>query len=228
VGTAGTILATTNGGAHWSPQDSGTSAWLRAVACSDATHAWAVGALGTILATKDDGVTWHEQSSGISSDLFAVACSDALHAWAEGIGGNILVTTDGGADWNPQSSGSSASLQGVVFKDATHGWIVGTNGTILATASGGFPTAPTAPSISKLSPTSAKRGVTVTISGSRFGATRGAGSVKFGAKACAKYVSWSATKIKCKVPATAAFGTIKVTVATAGGKSNAKNFTVKR
>jgi hypothetical protein len=40
-------------------------------------------------------------------------------------------------------------------------------------ASGGLPPAPTAPSIAKLSPTSAKRGATFTISGSRFGAPGG-------------------------------------------------------
>jgi len=51
--------------------------------------------------------------------------------------------------------------------------------------------------------------------------------VKFGSKACTTYVSWSATQIKCKVPATAKYGAVQVTVATAAGKSNAMSFTVK-
>jgi M6 family metalloprotease-like protein len=82
--------------------------------------------------------------------------------------------------------------------------------------------------ITKLSPTSAKRGVTVTITGTGFGKTRGSSSVKWGTIACTKYVSWSATQIKCKVPATAKYGAVKVTVKTSAGTSNAKSFTVRR
>ena len=52
--------------------------------------------------------------------------------------------------------------------------------------------------------------------------------MRFGSKACTKYVSWSDTRIRCKVPAKAAFGSVKVTVKTAAGKSNAKTFRVKR
>jgi hypothetical protein len=84
------------------------------------------------------------------------------------------------------------------------------------------------PAISKLSPASGKRGATVTIAGTGFGATRGSGSVTFGGKKCTKYVSWSATKIQCKVPSTAKYGTVKVKVTTAGGVSNARDFKVKR
>ena len=84
------------------------------------------------------------------------------------------------------------------------------------------------PAITRLKPTSAKRGATVTISGTDFGATRGTSSVEFGAKKCATYLSWSATRIKCKVPAKAKIGKVKVTVATSARRRNAKNFTVKR
>ena len=62
VGASGTILATTDGGATWSAQDSGhtavgTRADLYAVAFIDATHCWAVGTDGTILATTNGGGT---------------------------------------------------------------------------------------------------------------------------------------------------------------------------
>jgi hypothetical protein len=85
-----------------------------------------------------------------------------------------------------------------------------------------------APTLNRLSPTSGKRGVTVTLTGANLGAVRGSSCVKFGGVKCAKYVSWSATRIKCRVPATAKFGRVKVTVVTAGGASGAKTFTVKR
>jgi hypothetical protein len=84
------------------------------------------------------------------------------------------------------------------------------------------------PAIARLSPTSAKRGATVTISGTNFGAARGTSAVRFGGTACTKYVAWSDTRIACKVPAKARLGTVKVTVTTAGGVSNARSFRVKR
>ena len=85
-----------------------------------------------------------------------------------------------------------------------------------------------APSITRLKPASAKRGRTVTISGGSFGAVQGVGFVKFGAMKCATYLSWSDAQIKCKVPAKAKYGTLKVTVATAAGTSNSMAFRVKR
>jgi M6 family metalloprotease-like protein len=84
------------------------------------------------------------------------------------------------------------------------------------------------PAITRLSPASGKRGALVTISGTGFGASRGISSVKFGNKACTVFTSWSATQIKCRVPAKAPFGATKVTVATRAGTSNALSFKVKR
>jgi hypothetical protein len=52
--------------------------------------------------------------------------------------------------------------------------------------------------------------------------------VTFGNKRCTTYISWSATRISCKVPAQARFGPVKVTVTTKAGVSNARDFTVKR
>jgi IPT/TIG domain len=90
------------------------------------------------------------------------------------------------------------------------------------------PAAPAAPGITKLKPASGKCGATVTISGSGFGGARGASSVQFGSKTCIKCVSWSDTRIKCRVPVKAKYGTVKVTVTTTAGASNAKSFKVKR
>jgi photosystem II stability/assembly factor-like uncharacterized protein len=142
--------------------------------------------------------------------------------------GSILATVDGGATWSPQSSGSEQSLTGVAFVDGMRGWAVGWNGTVLATTSGGLPPDPTTPSVTKLKPASGKRGASVTISGVRFNANRGSSVVRFGATKCAKYISWSSTKITCKVPATAKYGSVKVTVTTTAGASNSRSFTVKR
>jgi hypothetical protein len=66
VGDGGTILATTNGGATWTKQSSGTTNELNGVAFSDASHGWVVGSFetyypsphdyGTILATSTGGL----------------------------------------------------------------------------------------------------------------------------------------------------------------------------
>ena len=85
-----------------------------------------------------------------------------------------------------------------------------------------------APQLSKLSPTSGKRGTTVTITGTGFGAARGTSSVSFGAAKCTAYISWSATQITCRVPATAKYGKVKITVTTPAGQSAALTFSVKR
>ncbi|MCX6374098.1 MAG: S8 family serine peptidase, partial [Actinobacteria bacterium] len=137
VGEGGLILATSNGGATWSTQTSGTLATFWGVAFSDATHGWAVGEDGLILATSNGGATWSRQTTGTSELLYDVAFSDAAHGWAVGEGGTILATSDGGATWSTQTSGISTWFHGVAFSDATHGWAVGEGGTILATGNGG-------------------------------------------------------------------------------------------
>src|SRR5665647_618043 len=111
-----------------------------------------------------------------------------------------------------------------------------TTGTIAVTTLGGTGTsatsftvtAPAKPKITKLSPTSGKRGVTVTITGTAFGAKRGTSYVKFGVTKCSKYLSWSKMRIKCRVPAKVQFGWLKVRVTATVGASNAKSFRVKR
>ncbi|RMH31265.1 MAG: hypothetical protein D6690_16970 [Nitrospirae bacterium] len=58
VGDEGTILATTDGGATWQAQRSGTKAWLSSVAFVSPCQGWAAGENGTILTTADGGATW--------------------------------------------------------------------------------------------------------------------------------------------------------------------------
>ena len=84
------------------------------------------------------------------------------------------------------------------------------------------------PSVTKLTPTKARRGATVTITGKNFGKKRGRSVVKFGGKTCIKYVSWSSTLIKCRVPTEAKLGRLLVKVTTAAGTSNGRILTVKR
>lgn len=79
------------------------------------------------------------------------------------------------------------------------------------------------PRIGRLSPTHARSGATVTITGTGFGAKRGTSKVYFGSKAASRYVKWTATKIKVRVPRVSR-GKTSVRVKTLMGRSNAKAF----
>jgi photosystem II stability/assembly factor-like uncharacterized protein len=135
VGSDGTLLLTTDGGASWLKRDSGVSAHLYGVHFTDPNHGWAVGANGTILLTTD-GASWQKRDSGVSVNLRGVHFTDPNHGWAVGGDGTILFTADGGVTWQKRDSGVSASLFGVHFTDPNHGWAVGSNGTVILTTDG--------------------------------------------------------------------------------------------
>ena len=67
VGDSGTILTTSNGGANWLQQVSGTVNQLYGVTFVSSTQGWVVGNGGTILATNDGGLTWVQQAFGTSN-----------------------------------------------------------------------------------------------------------------------------------------------------------------
>ncbi len=83
-----------------------------------------------------------------------------------------------------------------------------------------------APTLTSLSPTSSPVNSEITINGDGFGASQGTSSVSFGSTKVTSYTSWSATRIKCKVPSMAP-GDVQVTVTTASGTSNGLPFTVR-
>src|SRR5262249_12844303 len=64
VGDLGTIVRTTDGGATWTQQRSGTTNGLLGVSFVDASTGTAVGEFGTIVRTTDGGATWTRQTSG--------------------------------------------------------------------------------------------------------------------------------------------------------------------
>src|SRR5579871_4060645 len=58
AGEYGTILRTTDGGATWTRQPTGTANGLCGISFSDANTGTVVGERGTILHTTDGGLTW--------------------------------------------------------------------------------------------------------------------------------------------------------------------------
>lgn len=123
---------------------------------------------------------------------------------------------------------SDTQLNCTVPPGASSGPISVTTSAGTATSATSFIVMQAGPHISTLSPASGKRGATVTITGSGFGAVLGSSSVRFGARSCSLYLSWSNTRITCKVPAKAAYGRLSVVVRSSSGVSNAPSFTVKR
>jgi photosystem II stability/assembly factor-like uncharacterized protein len=64
VGDNGAIVATEDGGGHWTPQTSSTSNTLVGVAfAADGRRGWAVGENGPIVATEDGGGHWTPRDS---------------------------------------------------------------------------------------------------------------------------------------------------------------------
>ena len=91
------IVRTTDGGATWVVQTSGTTGTLWGVSFADANAGTAVGTGpegGTILRTTDGGATWVAQTSGTRNWLIGVSFTDANTGTAVGFDGTILRTTD--------------------------------------------------------------------------------------------------------------------------------------
>jgi len=85
VGDNGVILNSTDGGATFTDQTSGTGANLNGVYAQSATTAWAVG-VGIVLLTTDGGATWAS-----ATDLTALMTSRTAFA-IDGIGEELWIT----------------------------------------------------------------------------------------------------------------------------------------
>jgi hypothetical protein len=69
IGSYGTVLHTTNGGAQWTSQYSGVSTDLTALAVFDSATAWTVGTGNVILRTGNDSGGVIESTQGRPSDV---------------------------------------------------------------------------------------------------------------------------------------------------------------
>jgi hypothetical protein len=82
----------------------------------------------------------------------------------------------------------------------------------------------TLPRLTALSPSRGRVGDMVTLRGRLFRKYRGTGEVRFGGVPVTKYLSWSNTVIKVRVPAGTRKGAVNVTVTSIIGRSGAKTF----
>lgn len=144
VGELGLIAATSDGGAHWKLQESGTYLPLYGVDFIDSKTGFAVGGApaGTsssnvILKTTDGGGSWKPQTApALPGILKTVRFIDSGHGWAAGAGGAIAATADGGATWRLQNSGTPSDLISIDFVNPSLGWAAGAS-RLLKTEDGG-------------------------------------------------------------------------------------------
>lgn len=142
AGDRGTLLGTSDAGAKWSLQSSGTEKVLHAIRFLDRDTGWTVGDSGTILHSSDGGSSWQPQVSGTSENLHALHFLDTRKGFIVGAKGTLLATTDGGGTWTPRPLNTAATLNSIQFLDEKTGWIGGEGigsypGTLLRTTDGG-------------------------------------------------------------------------------------------
>ena len=107
VGAGGTILRTTDGGAHWTSQTSGILNTLYGVSFKDANTGIAVGDYGTIFRTTNGGASWmylDGPTYTFNYSLKGVSLTNSNTGTAVGSPGIIIRTTDGGATWTSHTS----------------------------------------------------------------------------------------------------------------------------
>ncbi|MET0522811.1 MAG: YCF48-related protein, partial [Jiangellaceae bacterium] len=139
VGQRGQILKSTDGGATWRGQFSGTTVDLGPLAFVNAQVGWVAGANGEVLRTADGGANWERLSTGRADPVMAIGAVDADRAWIVTLYGSVLVTRDGGRQWKPLVPPES-SVRIVALSDLEF-WLLpysaGNSPSVLHTVDGG-------------------------------------------------------------------------------------------
>ncbi len=150
VGEGGTILRTTDGGAHWTIQTSGYEGtgitlfgrvFYRCQHWNGRRRKLSLPVMAAVIRTTDGGNTWLTKYSNPGAFITGVSFTDANTGTVIGVDFNvgetlILRTTDGGDTWVNQT-GPLTFYYGISFTDANNGTIVGAAGTIVRTTDGG-------------------------------------------------------------------------------------------
>ncbi len=138
VGSAGTVLSTSNGGASWARRDPGVPDSLVALHFIDASRGWVASDEGSILFTETGGRTWQSQHAG-AEGLRGIEFADEETGWALTYPtAGLLITVDGGANWVRVALPEESEIASFDFVDGNHGWAVGASGAILVTQDTGM------------------------------------------------------------------------------------------
>ncbi len=213
------ILRSTDQGLTWSvlstqPSVSPLSFAMRTITTGIITGSY--GYVAKLSGTTLSTVTPFETGSIRTSQWIASASKYV----AGGFNG-FFSSTDLGTTWTKDAEVFPTAINYLTFPSSTVGWVCG-QGMISRFDSYN---AASSPSITSFTPSSGAVGSSVTITGTNFGATQGASSVRFGTTT-ASIVSWSNTSITATVPSLSAGG-YTISVQTANGTaSSSSQFTV--
>jgi photosystem II stability/assembly factor-like uncharacterized protein len=132
LGEEGSLLRSTDGGAHWERVPVAERTRLERVAFVDASTGWILGqrldGTSVVLLTTDGGGTWRERGLP-ARDVRAIHFVNQELGWAVGRQ-TILVTRDGGKNWRRQAIGPARVVRAVAMADEG-GFAVGDNGLAL-------------------------------------------------------------------------------------------------
>lgn len=153
VGNGGKILTTSDGGATWTNQTTGSAYNLQSVDFVDASYGWIAGETqntgggenGRVWRTSDGGTHWqqagHFTGHWLGDEKYGVDFINRTVGYVVGQSdqwGSVYSTSDGGSTWEARPLGGDYPiLRGVNFVNASEGWVVGDDGFIARTTDGG-------------------------------------------------------------------------------------------
>lgn len=203
--------------------------------------------VGTASQVNTDGVTYYYVAfkkateamtagtytgDGVDDNISLVTGLDfePRYAWIQGTSG-LAHRSDAISGDESQYSGPSDDATNLIQEITETGLEIG-NSTVINTNTatyyyvtwGGVAT----PVVTSLSPTTGSKSISVTITGTDFGATRGTSIVSFGSIEVPSYnyLFWSDTSILVQIPSGADEGNKTVTVTTSAGTSNGPTFKI--
>ena len=115
VGTAGTILKSTNAGTNYSSTISGTSNFQSVHALG--FHVWAVGDGGALSMSTNLGTSWQSATIAAGEKLNAVYFIDSLNGYIAGNNGLMLKTNNSGQTWSSVVTRVTHNLNNLKFTD---------------------------------------------------------------------------------------------------------------
>ena len=142
----------THAAGTWTPQRSGTLAWLHGVHFLDQNRGWAVGGGGVLLATEDGGKNWQMRRRPTPDALRDIHFIDAETGWLvcersvyllktnDEPRSYLMRTADAGATWTRveiKDSDVEARLVRILFANNELGWVFGEAGALFVTRDGG-------------------------------------------------------------------------------------------
>ena len=149
VGSSGTMLKTTNGGANWNILQNGSMETYVSVCFKDVNSGWLLSKNNTgyygqayIRHTTNGGLSWFNQlvlgDSIQGADNIQFLNINTGYALVFSARNYVFKTTNGGTNWFVVSSPTNIWMRKLFFKDENTGWICGEAGYIFKTTNGGI------------------------------------------------------------------------------------------